>query len=297
MSNRYDVIPDIHADIDRLERTLDALGGGATLAFLGDFIDAGTATREADDAAVLTRVRQLVVERGAVAVMGNHELNAILFHTLGKDGIPLRTHSDKNKAQHRSFERQFGISTPQAKVWVDWFTTLPLWLDLGGLRLVHACWSQPDIDLIRKRRPDGCLSREDFPEIAAEETDFAKAVKNLVTGPELPLPEEHQAFQDAGGHPRRQVRIAWWRSTATTWQDAALSVPTPSELPDGDLPQNRDVTFYPVDAKPVLTGHYKMTGKPTVETSNAACLDFPADPCAYRWNGETRLTDDRLLVV
>ena len=28
----------------------------------------------------------------------------------------------------------------------DWFRTLPLWLDLGGLRVVHACWHQPSMD-------------------------------------------------------------------------------------------------------------------------------------------------------
>jgi hypothetical protein len=134
----------------------------APIAFLGDFIDAGHATKVSDDAAVLTRVRQLVRVGRAIAVMGNHELNAILYHTPEPDGAPLRVHGTKNTGQHKSFLRQFGVSTPQAMVWVEWFLTLPLWRDLDGLRVVHACWSQPHIDLIAVGRPDGRLRLEDL---------------------------------------------------------------------------------------------------------------------------------------
>jgi hypothetical protein len=123
------VIPDIHADLQRLEATLGVVDG--PLAFLGDFIDGGG--QGACDRTVLTRVRGLI-DDGAVAVMGNHELNAILFHR------GLRADSDKNRDQHRSFLEAFGFATPEALAWTDWFLTLPLWLDLGGLRLAHACW-------------------------------------------------------------------------------------------------------------------------------------------------------------
>ncbi len=118
------VIPDIHADPQRLEATLAAKEG--PLAFLGDFIDGGG--QGACDRAVLTQVRGLI-DTGAVVVMGNHELNAILFHR------GLRVDNDKNRNQHRSFLEAFGFATPEALAWTDWFLTLPLWLDLGGLRL------------------------------------------------------------------------------------------------------------------------------------------------------------------
>lgn len=291
---RCDVIPDIHADIDRLEATLDALGDDVPLAFLGDFIDAGKTTRRSDDAAVLERVRGIVDAGRGVAVMGNHELNAILYHTLGVDQVALRKHTGKNQAQHRSFVRQFGTATPQARDWTDWFLTLPLWQELVGLRLVHACWSQPDIDLIAARRPDGRLRPDDLEEVAGEKTDFAVAVKNLVTGPELRLPQGY-AFEDAGGDLRHVVRIAWWRSGAATWRDAALSVPDPRDLPTGAVPQSREVDFYPRDAPPVLVGHYKMADTPGIEAPNAACLDYPASLCTYRWRGEDVLRDAHLL--
>lgn len=285
----YNVIPDIHADPDRLEASLRAVGSGE-LAFLGDFIDAGKQVAQPDDRAVLTRVRALV-EGGAKAVMGNHELNAILFHHPDR----LRAHNEKNRAQHRSFIDAFGIATPEARDWTDWFMTLPLWLDLGGLRLVHACWSQPDIDLIAARRPDGRLRPEDLPEIANESTRFGKAVKTLTSGPEVSLPEGF-AFSDFGGHPRTEMRVAWWRSAATTWREAALSVPDPLALPETALPSGILSEIYPADAAPVLVGHYKMTGEPLVEGS-AACLDYPGVPLTYRWQGESQLTRDNLVLL
>lgn len=298
MKNTWDVIPDIHADIERLEATLQAREPGVPIAFLGDIIDAGGATRVSDDVAVLTRVRDLVDTGKAVAVMGNHELNAILYHTVGADRVPLRERSEKNRAQDRSFVQQLGTATPQAHEWIDWFLNLPLWRDLDGLRLVHACWSQPDIDLIAERRPDGRITRADLPEIATEETPFARAVKNLVTGPEVRLePSAHPGFHDAGGHRRNHVRIAWWRSGTRTWRDAALSVPRPEELPAGDVPSSREVAFYPQDAPPVIVGHYKMTGESRIESDNAACLDYPQSTCVYRWRGESALTEENLVRI
>lgn len=296
MSKTRNVIPDVHADADRLDRTLRYLGTEQNVAFLGDFIDAGRTTSAPDDRAVLHRVRGLVEDKGAVAVMGNHELNAILFHRLGVDGVPLRQHSDRNRAQHRSFVEAFGIASNEALAWTDWFLTLPLWRDLDGLRLVHACWNQPDIDLIAERRPDGRLQEEDLPEIAAKDTNFGSAVNNLVTGPELRLPEGY-SFHDAGGDERFDVRIAWWRPHARTWRQAALSVPDPSELPEFKLPECREISFYPADAPPVLVGHYKMTGPPAIEETRAACLDYPNTTCVYRWRGEAELDMRSLAAV
>ena len=73
-------IPDIHADPQRLRSSLEAAGDGP-LTFLGDFIDAGQAVEAPDDRAVLEEVRDLIEAGRARAVMGNHELNAILYHT------------------------------------------------------------------------------------------------------------------------------------------------------------------------------------------------------------------------
>jgi len=137
------------------------------------------------------------------------------------------------------------------------------------------------------------LREEDLPEIASKSTEFGKAVDTLLSGPELTLPKGC-VIHDYKKVPRENVRIAWWRPQARTWQEACLSVPNLSELPDGNLPEDHGVAFYPVTAPPVFVGHYKMTGKPEVETTRTACLDYPETPCVYRWRGEVDLLDSSL---
>ena len=288
------IIPDIHANLTLLDPCL-AAAKGSRLAFLGDFIDAGKAPKfTPDDRVVLERVRGLIDSGEALAVMGNHELNAILFHRTGNDGKPLRAHIQKNIDQHQSFVDAFGIGTPEAMEWTAWFlSTLPLWHEGDGFRLIHACWSEPEIEAIRARRPDGRLQPEDLPEIAREDTEFGRAVKLITSGREVPLPEGY-SFLDKGNHSRHEVRLSWWREGGS-WRSAALSVPDRNSLPDEPLPVEVATPAYPEDAPPVFVGHYKMDLNPRLENARVLCLDYPEAPCVYHWQGETRLTAAHIL--
>src|ERR1019366_8700895 len=81
----YDLIGDIQGYADELVQLLVALGyeksHGAyrhperKVIFLGDFIDRGPKIRQ-----VLEIVRPMIAEGFALAVMGNHELNALAYH-------------------------------------------------------------------------------------------------------------------------------------------------------------------------------------------------------------------------
>jgi hypothetical protein len=228
--------------------------------------------------------------------MGNHELNAILFHRRDKKGAPLRRHSSKNVSQHASFLDNIGFATPAAIEWTEWFLNLPLWIELDGLRLVHACWDQVSIDLIKSRRPGGRLLAEDLEEIALKRTDFAKAVEVLTSGPEVSLPGNH-SFLDNKGSRRREVRLAWWKPQQGTWRELALAVPNVTELPDTPVIGCDAISIYGDDQPPVLVGHYKMKGEPRIEVGQAACLDYPEFRCIYHWSGEHRLTKDNLSVA
>jgi hypothetical protein len=92
------------------------------------------------------------------------------------------------------------------------------------------------------------------------------------------------------------VRLSWWNSNNTSWKKAALSVPNLDQLPNGKLPENLLDEIYHSDAKPVLVGHYKMKGKPKIQSSNASSLDFPSHSCVYQWAGETELTNKNLVL-
>lgn len=165
-----------------------------------------------------------------------------------------------------------------------------------GLRVVHACWDKDAIAIIEDRRKDGRILYEDLPEIAKKESPFARAVERLTSGPEISLPEGF-SFLDSKNVRRSHVRVAWWRAGSGSWRDAALSVLDPSELPASPIGEVRGVPSYGESEPPVLVGHYKMSGTPHIEASQAACLDYPNSPCLYHWDGEPQLSDEGLRVI
>jgi Predicted phosphohydrolases len=109
----------------------------ARLIFVGDFIDKGPAIRE-----TLKIVRAMVEHGAALAVMGNHEYNAIAYHTSDGSGGYFREHNAKNLKQHEATLQSFEGAPGELTEYLAWFGTLPLFLDLGGLRVVHACWDE-----------------------------------------------------------------------------------------------------------------------------------------------------------
>src|SRR6185503_14483627 len=92
------------------------------------------------------------IEAGtARAVMGNHEFNAIAYHTSdpAASGRYLREHSPKNIHQHHETLEQ--VPAHELTEWIEWFRTLPLTIDLPGLRVVHACWDPLGIGVIHEK--------------------------------------------------------------------------------------------------------------------------------------------------
>ncbi|HBG30484.1 MAG TPA: hypothetical protein DDW98_07640 [Gammaproteobacteria bacterium] len=157
----YDIIGDIHGHADKLEALLVRMdyrerGWGwrhadRTAIFVGDFIDRGP-----HQLRTLEIVQAMLKAGAALAVMGNHELNAIAWHTPHPEqqGEYLRSHvhptmGDKNRRQHERFLEEVEDDPVRHQKIIDWFMTLPLWLDLPGIRVVHACWHQPLMDWLR----------------------------------------------------------------------------------------------------------------------------------------------------
>ena len=290
----YTIVPDIHADLERLNWSVEK-AQGSKMIFLGDLIDAGKFVTKPDDLGVLQQVSQLISDGHASCILGNHELNAILFHRRSSaSNAPLRSHKEQNSKQHKSFIEAFGVESSDALSWTAWMLeTLPLWLEFDGLRIAHACWSEEAIKIVKKRRPSGHLQFEDLEEVAAKKTEFALAVETITSGPEAKLPSGY-SFTDNGGNTREHVRLSWWNAENTTWAKAALSVPDLSQLPNGELPAELISEIYHADAAPVLVGHYKMKGIPTLQSANATSLDYPMNKCVYHWSGESMLQSKNL---
>lgn len=318
----YAIIGDIHGHAAKLVALLLALGyrcrrgvwrhPNRTAIFVGDFIDRGRRGVE-----TVRIVRGMVDSGAALAIMGNHELNAIAWYTpdARMPGEYLRPHhsarwGDKNRSQHAAFLKQVQRSPPLHRDIVDWFLTLPLWLDLPDLRVVHACWHASHMSWLADKLRDGrFLTRELMIDATDEPVDEAekdspapsifKAVETLTKGIEIPLPKPH-TFIDKDGHARDRVRTRWWDEQAVTYRQVALlSDKERAALPDDRVPAHARLAV--TGAKPVFFGHYWMTGLPRLQSSTAVCVDYSAGKggplMAYRWNAGEALTPDRFVGV
>jgi hypothetical protein len=301
----YDVIGDVHGHADELERLLAKMGyresHGAfrhptrTVVFVGDLIDRGPRQLRTLDIA-----RRMVDAGSGLMVLGNHEFNAVAWATLNEAGEWCRPHTKKNHSQHAAFLDAVVKDPAEHRQWIDWFASLPLWLDLGGLRVVHACW-HPDS---MKTLGGSTLSRSAIT--AASGDPLHEAIEIILKGPEVHLGDI--SYADNDGNPRDKARIRWWDPSATTVATAAVlpggatswgGSPLPP-LPDSPL----QLDFLPADNlnTPVLYGHYWRNGiNPTIDNTRSACLDWSiakgGQLVAYRWSGETDLTNDHLVAV
>ena len=100
----------------------------------------------------------MVSAGSARIVLGNHEFNAIAFATPdpANPGEYLRTRygddGPRHRAQHEAFLDAVGEDSPRHLELIEWFKTFPMWLDLGGLRVVHACWDESSFEVLGRRR-------------------------------------------------------------------------------------------------------------------------------------------------
>lgn len=317
----YDIIGDVHGCATQLEALLTELGYERSSStseyrhpdrqaiFVGDLIDRG------DEQLQVLRIAKDMVDAGtAQIVMGNHEFNALAYDTEWPPGSGkyLRAHDDpdspwsaKNTKQHAAFLAQ--VTGADRRRYLDWFTTIPLWLDLGDLRVVHACWHPDSISAVEQQ----CGSSAPFDELdhlvaaATEGGPLYQAVETLLKGPEISLVNHGQRnYLDKDGIPRGNARMRWWNSDAVTLRDFAemggnftteAGEPYPP-LPELDL-SGTDLSYVYPAGVPVFYGHYWRQGSPEHLhdwTDYTACVDFSAVRggalTAYRWSsGETQV--------
>ena len=314
MTGGYDVIGDVHGSGEKLHGLLDLLGWhagadgvrrhaqqGRQVIFVGDLVDRGE-----DHRGVLTTVRAMVDANTALVVMGNHEFNAVSFATPHPEepSRHLRIRSEKNVRQHHKFLAQ--LDDDERASWIAWFATLPIWLDLGDLRVVHACWHQDSIDRLERafggnRFPDGI---EGFVSANREDDPIWEAVEVLLKGPELELatyglPE----FCDKNGDVRASARVRWWNADAAAI-DNLIDLPAGTKTVDGTpypaIPPaactDHDRSFSYSDDIPVIYGHHWRHWEPDEHldwTPRTACVDFSAARggplVAYQWRGEAAI--------
>jgi hypothetical protein len=241
----------------------------------------------------------------AIAPMGNHELNAIAWFLPDPEnpGEFLRPHAspkwgDSNRRQHERFLLEVANKPDKHKEIIDWFLTLPLWIELPELRVVHACWHPALMGFLEPRlAPGRRLTMDLMPVVVREpenesdkdtpEPTVFKAVEALIKGIEVDLPKPHN-FKDKDGRVRSRVRVRWWDENAYTYRKAAmLNEDLSSQIPDDAIPEHKRVGYS--ETRPLFVGHYWLTGQPAPFAPNVACVDYSVAKdgklVAYRWDG------------
>ena len=215
---RFDVIGDIHGYASALENLLKKMGYAKRdgvwrhperlAVFIGDYVDRGY-----ENIRTCRIVMDMQEAGAALAIMGNHEFNHLAYDTPDPDkpGEYLRPHSKGKNKQAQETIREFEKSPDDKRPILDWMKTLPLWLNLPGLRVVHAFWSPQAQEILKPHlAADNSIDWNSFSEVAKAKSEVGNARSHLLSGPEHPLPDGI-SFADAEGITRKDVRLKWWK--------------------------------------------------------------------------------------
>lgn len=307
----FDLIGDIHGCALTLETLLQVMGytkiNGVyqhkrrQAIFIGDIIDRGPRIRES-----LHLVRDMVERGSARIVMGNHEYNALGYCTRARPGsgkTHLREHIPRHDRLIKETLEQFEAYPYEWNDFLEWFYTIPLFIDDDYFRAVHACWDDDLITRFRKLHPDGCIT-EDFLHASSAIDSFAGEVMDtLLRGTDLRLPKG-VAITGRDGFTRKFFRTKFWADDPETYADVVFQPdPLPADVARHVLrpDEHSQLLSYSQDAPPVFVGHYWMEGKPAPLKQNVACVDYSAVKygklAAYRMDGEKILSPDKFVWV
>ena len=294
----YDLIGDVHGDADRLERLLGILGyrattgamshpGGRRAIFVGDLVDRGPKVAE-----TLRIVRAMVEAGTALMVLGNHEFNLLSLHLPDGNGGFLRPHTARNLNGVRASLAAFAGRDAELREYLEWFRTLPLYLDLGDLRVVHAEWNAELVAGVNGRT---YLDDAFLREASTKGSGAHRTIEILLKGSEVALPAG-STYTDFDGTVRHEVRICWpYPVSGRSFREMAFGsvanipdVPVPAEIANG-------FKGYGAAEPPIFFGHYALNDLTNALIApNAACLDHGCGKggmlAAYRWNGERTLS-------
>ncbi len=312
----YDIIADVHGRFDKLQAIMQRMGykadgdgfvppAGHKALFLGDLIDPKPGYHYAGGVRdTLLAVKSMCDRGDALCLMGNHELNAIYFHSKGPDGKWLRIRGSKNIAMHQGTLNDFpDYDQPESEwhqVWMPWIKQLPFFLEMGCLRAVHATWHSEMIERVRGRNLE-CA--EFFLAASNKHTKEGGALEVLLKGVEVELPNGMK-FIDHTKAVRGNIRVRWWELPSHGMGYDDLVFPASSSIPSDEVNQEffNQIPGYAMDEPPVFFGHYfKPADSPLhPERDNVACLDHSAAKegplVAYRWKGEASIKPEHYMI-
>lgn len=294
----FDIIADIHGEYQLLVLLLIKLGyikrnhdkddyyhpNGRKVLFLGDYIDRGNEQKK-----TVNLVKLMVENNDALALMGNHEFNAIMF------AKKFREHSEKNIRQHSVFLKEFPFNSDEYHEIIEFFKTLPFCFENKHINAIHACWHNEAIEYFKNKNKSYLFTENDYENISNKTSKEYILSEIMLKGYEI---ETDFYWTDNDGNSRNTHRIKWFQSkdTQKTFKNFIMDSKNVEHVNDFDI----DVEFYEED-KPVFFGHYWFKGLPSIISEKIACLDFSAVRngylVAYRYDEKNTLSNNNLVYV
>ena len=279
LQENIDIIGDIHGHHEELCKLLETLGylfegnklfhpENRRIGFVGDFINRGPQSHE-----VLKLVKSLHEEGMAVAVLGNHEFRLIQNAVAGK----------KVPAEYESY--------------IPWLRTLPLFIELETIRIVHAVWHFSSINLLEGKK----VSDDAFiEETIQKKSPYRKAVSRILSGIKINIPRNLKLI-DRFGVERSKGRLKWWMDLrGKPYAECFLSPMKPDILNQGpDIHELAELEPYGESEKPVFTGHYCLPPSVPKISGMVVCLDgcVTCDKklWGYRYEGTQQISASKLV--
>jgi len=302
----YDIIGDVHGYAPLLKKLLTELGYQKTKSgyshperkaiFVGDFISRGPEIRK-----TIRIVRSMVENGNAYAILGNHEINAIIYYLKFKNkGMQAKTPNKYFPALFKTIE-EFPRNSEELTGHLNWLCSLPLFLEIEGFRVVHACWSQDAIDFFKKI-PERKIKKKMFRELVQNpKSDFSKNIWTLTKGIDFKMPGDLKLINNKGVC-SRSFRLRWWENpSGKTFEE--LSFDSKFVLPSYTIPEQLlpETFVYPENAPVLFLGHYSRFNGPHIIKPNICCVDScvikSKKITAYRWSGEKSLLKENLIFI
>jgi len=300
----YDIIGDVHGHADQLKSLLKNMGykltgdfyshPGRKAVFVGDFINRGPKIRE-----TIILIRKMVENGSAFAILGNHEMYAVLYYLRDIEGKYYKKRIPKYQLQINQTLSEFVPHKEELKSHLKWLRTLPMFLDFGDIRVIHACWDDKNVKLIKEAITEPKLSKPILREIALNETRFSASFWESCKGVDFQLPKDLLVFDD-DGRPHRSFRMKWWANPeGKTFNEISLEsrFALPAYTIPNEIIQKRKP--YPPNDPIVFFGHYCLNQCCGILTENLCCVDScvtrTGKLLAYRWDGEKKLKKDNFI--
>ena len=296
----YDIIGDVHGYADRLQILLKRLGyykkegiwihDSATAIFVGDFIDRGP-----DSKKVISIIKKMIKAGSAEAILGNHEINAILYFTCNNKGKAIRQPLATRKVYLDKFRKEYK-NPKKFKKDIKWLRTLPLFLEKDDFRVVHAYWSDKNIEKLKELYTNGKLKRRTLKLISNKDSDIFQPFWETVKGLEIQLPK-NLILKNSKDSRITNFKIKWWIHSS---DENALSE---DKNLSGHLKKNHfpKFEFYSPDAPVLFFGHYCLIKGPFIFNPNICCIDAcvagHGKLAVYRQSTNSELSKENLYFV